>query len=209
MRITALALASFATLASAFAAPEPRHLMKEPRPIYFPKEIGTRWVYSRANEHDVDEIIKTETVDGCFLVEVAANGRTDTLRRFTYQVSEDGVALMAISRCPLGEQFWVFRNGPPQEPRWDWKTRLAIDKVNAEGQFLARRPEKITVPAGTFKAVRVEMVMELDNRELHTCWYAPGVGLIRRDIGGVTTQVLIEFRPGKHDVAPSPRAVNR
>jgi DUF3108-like len=68
-------------------------------------------------------------------------------------------------------------------------------------KFKAVGEEEVEVPAGRFKAVRVEQVEEVRGRPTRAEeWYAPGVGLVRRvSHQGAIRQVveLQSFTPGK------------
>jgi hypothetical protein len=63
------------------------------------------------------------------------------------------------------------------------------------------REEEVEVPAGKFKALRVEAEQELGaNVFKSTLWYAPGVGLVKsvtNTNGTERVQVLKSFTPGK------------
>ena len=60
--------------------------------------------------------------------------------------------------------------------------------------------DTVKVPAGTFRAVRVETVCTNIEKNVicsYTSWYAPGVGLVRYAYDNGSTRDLISFTPGK------------
>jgi hypothetical protein len=64
--------------------------------------------------------------------------------------------------------------------------------------------EEVEVPAGKFKAVRVEAVRAAGGREVrYTTWYAPGVGVVKHVLGDEAdrdnsqVQALKAFTSGK------------
>jgi hypothetical protein len=60
--------------------------------------------------------------------------------------------------------------------------------------MIASGPERIEVPAGVFDAIRVEAIYTLNDKPRKiTSWYAPKVGLVRRE--GHVSNVLKAFNP--------------
>jgi hypothetical protein len=70
----------------------------------------------------------------------------------------------------------------------------------ATGTAKASGPERVVVPAGTYRAVRVDMEMPyIDGRKgmaKRSYWYAPGVGRVK-DVADGEVTVLKSFTPGK------------
>jgi hypothetical protein len=68
------------------------------------------------------------------------------------------------------------------------------------------KEEEVEVPAGRFKALRVDAeYVRGDERQRHTFWHAPRVGLVKAVLKTDTaewTQVLMSFTPGD---APAPK----
>lgn len=105
-------------------------------------------------------------------------------------------------------------NSPPRDPAIPLvylPTRPGATWKGGKSVFKALGPEKVEVPAGTFNAVAVSgrtsgpggpplLLQPLEEQ----CWYAAGVGLVRRTLGSGTEpddliedQVLVSFTPGK------------
>jgi hypothetical protein len=63
--------------------------------------------------------------------------------------------------------------------------------------------EEVEVPAGTFRAVRIEVVItsrngrQLEPPERYTTWHARDVGLVKTTLNGVAIRSLKSFSPGK------------
>jgi hypothetical protein len=210
IRLTIAILIVVSFLVAAPAAPVPTHLMPKPKYIYFPTEIGTKWVCSSEQGDYFHEIAEANLVEGGKQI-IVAHGRDESRSsRNEYFVSEEGVGLLGFAPNRLAEPYWIFRNGPSDGRGWQWTSRFRIPKlIEAEGTFKAMGPEKITVPAGTFEAVRFEDKTSLRNPETSTCWFAPGVGKIREDWNGKTHEVLKSFELAgrKPALAPPPRRV--
>jgi hypothetical protein len=62
--------------------------------------------------------------------------------------------------------------------------------------FTVGQEETVETPAGTFKAIRVTSEMDVV-KGTTTAWYAPGVGMVKYELGTEGIQVLKSFTPGK------------
>lgn len=175
---------------------------KEPPPDYFPLRVGDSWSY------------KSTTADG-------------KVSEFTMKVmSEDtGVFLVEIqSAWPIQEWYskpagWVLwhresftKNAqmnvafdPPRQylqnplatgATWGWKGKgmMGVD-IDESSQVEAL--DVVTVPAGTFKAMRVvSKVMQGGTAVTKTYWYANWIGLVKSmtDTGSVkSTTELVDY----------------
>lgn len=172
------------------AAPVPAHLRPAELPFYYPTRVGTRWAYQEGTERWSVSIFRVTEKDG------------------TKVLSRMGVGRGCGS--PLGKmvvtQGKVTEAGP--DARVPSRTLLVLPlRVGAtwEAQGWAatvRGVEKVTVPAGTYDAIRVEEVSRSPGRVVTvTSWYARGVGLVKRvrktADGEESVRVLKSFQPGR------------
>ena len=80
-----------------------------------------------------------------------------------------------------------------------WQVEWVTDLDGAETQTVgdaafARTQESVTVPFGTFDAVRVEKRHPADNAVMAVAWFAPGVGLVKLSHPGEgLAEVLIAY----------------
>ena len=161
------------------AAPVPREAGK---PFYFPTRVGTKWVYeANIGEGHGEAVTESEEKDGRWLVTVKATSADfkdgDTTTVFRYAVSHTGVFMIAEgleardTRKDYDEPICLLKL--PPTPGEEWRG----DSKQDSAEFVVRKAETVKVPAGTFEAVRV------DRGKDHTCWYAPGVGVIEERNG--------------------------
>ena len=204
IRSLAALLVVVALIGLAPAAPVPKHLVPE-EPLYYPVKKGTRWVYT---DNDIERVYEIADVKpakhGGSIVTVEAvrdTGRVleeklEVSPRGLVRVEQNGSALaspMCLLRCPLEtDKGWAFRTDctAPNGPYF-------------RGTMTATGPEDVTVPAGTFSAIRVELKATLFMGDTPvsdinvTSWYTPNVGTVKYTSTGGFKRELKSFTPGK------------
>jgi hypothetical protein len=200
LTVAAAALTILTALSSAAPAP------KDPKAAaYFPTTVGTKWVYEEPGfGESVHEVTAVETKGEATLVTVSyayPGGRSpepEPQGVYQLRVTADGLYELPRKfegnfppRCALKLPF-----APGKEWEWSLDGGVLVVKYKATG------PEEVKVPAGSYKAARVDCVLAVDEvRFEYSVWYAPGVGVVKRQSGnkGVVehTTVLKSFTPGK------------
>lgn len=197
------------------AAPVP----KDEKPVYYAAtKVGDRREYRDADGRNIQTIVvlKVEKAkEGGLLVTEGRSSLTSPLKpQLVLLVNEEEVAVKEVPKFPaLGPEPFAVRTAysPPnvfvkpkakRGDRWEWNLQVPTDKPRPPQlpkpthRYTAAGFEKVTVPAGTFEAVKVEGE-EVGTRT--TSWYAPGVGLVKRVTAlrdGDTICVLHAFTPG-------------
>lgn len=198
----------------AFADPVKKDEKKK-ESLYFPVTVGTKRVVEvtsasltgSTTQTVIGTAEATEMVTG---VEVKNGVYTVTLERTfekaggkqatVYEVTDKGVVRPKVPGSDepmpllmLGGQpgdTWTHRT-----PGWGGHT--------LKRTFTLGREEEVEVPAGKYKAIKVESVGKLDVFDGRmTEWYAPGVGVVKSEtrMGSfIFTSVLKEFTPGKEE----------
>jgi hypothetical protein len=208
-RLVVFRTAAFVSLSLAvttFAAPVPKHLMKEPV-LYHPVEPGAKWVY-RYYGHPEDEVGSdhTEVVIAVTEPKGIEKGVKVVERGYIHEgkVRESG-SYTAVSAKGLTEGYVAASGGfvghTPvlrigDEPGTRWNT--AYDDNNKQ-KHIFHGEEMVEVPAGKFRALRVETTFYFKGVTGQTWnrWYAPGVGLVKVEGTSGVRKVLKEFTPGK------------
>lgn len=210
-------LAGVAVFGLASAAPVPKD--GEP-PLYFPTEVGTKWVmrfhYSAKVHDDHTYTAAVEEKDGAKLVtvSVAYTGREAVVRPGREEESE----AKAVER-PDG-RYRVSAGGVFRVADYDFEKKELVDlkepkcvlrlpakpgdsEKGKDGLYkwtsTVGKPERIKVPAGTFDAVRIDLESTQNEGPLphRTGWYAPGIGLVKSMVGKEVGVELISFTPAK------------
>ncbi len=161
---------------------------RQPGPLYFPTRIGARRVYSAGGVEKVDVVIAVRAREGgAVTVTVADPSRPDSARHV--RVSRTALALTPSPDGVGGRD--VLRPAAAGGEQWlPW----------GEGGLVFRQAgfEQVTVPAGTFRALRVDTGWRSGPgfRAESSVWYAPGVGTVRQVNGGAEVLTLESFEPG-------------
>jgi hypothetical protein len=194
---------SLALAMTASAAPVPKHLMKEPV-LYHPVEPGAKWVYQF---HGADDPIGREVVEVVVAVhhpkgepgvKVAELGSV-----FEGKTRGSG-CYVGVSRTGLVEGYMSasgnfvghtpsLRIGDAPGTRWE----TAYDENNKQ-KHIFRGEEDVEVPAGKFRALRVETAYYYKGAagQVWNRWYAPGIGMVKLVDAQGGTKVLKEFTAG-------------
>jgi hypothetical protein len=186
--------AALAALVPAPAAPAP----DDAAPPIFPTAVGTKWVYRDDPQEWSEEITADETRGGATVITVEkkmlkAGGTGSRFSKIA--VARDGLFMV--------EHDGVKENPPscwlklPAEPGVEWIERRIHLGWEAQSWVLDR--ERVTVPAGSYRAIPVvtEMRWKAAFVPLETTtWFAPGVGLVKTR-GATFEVVLLSFTPGR------------
>jgi hypothetical protein len=188
------ALVSVAALPAVLAAPVPTHLIpRDTTPLELQTAVGTKWVYEGDyGKRTVVVTVVQEEKNGARLVTTEKSGADG--KRTPYMVtriSAEGVFVVAEGRRKYDEPWCVLRL--PHRPGRTWQTEVSGNGPAGIATMRAGPMEKVTVPAGTFLAARIEWELKYKGGgRKATCWYAHGVGLIRMD----ENMKLASFTPG-------------
>lgn len=192
-----LAAVLFAVLAP--AAPVPPQAKN---PVYYaPTTVGAKWEYDGGQ---VFVVSKVEDRKGTAVVTVE---QVVGDRRSPWEVLEASPTGLVKTGC-IGEQLpqsSVLVKLPIRAgDNWAFDSPGSARIAAIKGTRTVKGVEKITVPAGTFEAVRVDTEYTLNpatnaQTDSSRAWYAPGVGLVKlTDTGtGRVIWLLKSFTPGK------------
>ena len=161
---------------------------KPASPLYFPTRIGTRRVYTAGGVEKVDVVTAVRAqAGGAVTVTVADPARPDSARH----VRVSRTALELLPNPDGSGSRDVLRPAAASGEQWlPW----------GEGGLVFRQAgfEQVTVPAGTFRALRVDTGYRSGPafQAESSVWYAPGVGTVREVKGKAEVLALKSFEPG-------------
>ena len=159
-----------------------------PASLYFPTRIGTRRVYAAGGVEKVDVVVAVRAQEGgAVTVTVADPARPNSARHI--RVSRTALELLPNPDGGAGRD--VLRPAAAGGEQWlPW----------GEGGLVFRQAgfEQVTVPAGTFRALRVDTGWRSGSafKAEASVWYAPGVGTVRQVNAGTEVLALQSFEPG-------------
>jgi hypothetical protein len=187
---TALAV----TVGVTFAAPGLKDRPEEP---YFATRVGARWVTEIQGREYTYVVTQVTREDGAMIVSVGrVEGRRIVPQR-RVKVSDKGLVLTEDWHGRLLTPYPLLRT--PVKVGTTWSDGLDEGRGRyLKGKRRVAGVEKVEVPAGTFRAVRVEWDCAPDNDPPYrvTIWYAPGIGEIKTAIDGKVWSTLRSFSPG-------------
>jgi hypothetical protein len=150
------------------AAPAPKTI-----PAHFPTKQGDTLEYElqdgdRFRSSYTDVVTKVEQGDGGLRVTVTRDYPSLLPYIMIFTVSDRGVFRISDNGHVLEERVTLSRNPPQVGTKWE------VGKTT----YTITREEEVEVPAGKYKALRVEV--ETGGREGNkTLWLSAGVGLVR------------------------------
>jgi hypothetical protein len=201
----ACAWAALATGLAAVAAPGPKG---KDDGLYHPTQVGDRLEYEArsgraARLTRITEVVtKVEKKDGALLVSVSRDRRVGESAASTFAVSEKGVIQITTAGQDLPVPIPLLKLPAKLGDTWTYEPNTPAGAPQRKTTYTMGKVEEIEVPAGKFKALRVESETDLGDGRMarSTLWYASGVGLVKSvsDIGGTErTQILKAFTRGK------------
>lgn len=206
---TAPLVTSVAAVLLAAAAPAQSPVRSALRlPSYFPVDGGNVWVYTAAHPSGVGM---------SFTVTASSGPRPAAVRSATILTGylPGGAREVRVERTGVvterggdGRDHLWYELGAPEGSSWVFDTPPGRDGGCRSGATLTvgDRDATVTVPAGTFDAVvRIDWSSPcVDAGVLHE-WFAPGVGLIRREEDNVAGPVVSELVSAVVAGRPLPR----
>jgi hypothetical protein len=185
-----LSLFTLIVTSTVIAAPAPK--AEKPDELYFPVQIGAKRVLVGPGRTETITVTKVEEKGGKYTVTVETSfdelpGRK---RSNVYEVSKDGL----FQKTEDGKTYTLLKLPYKEGTTWTTIDEKLGDKVTYA--YTVGKQEEVEVPAGKYKAIAVEVVIEQLGGETKkvTSWYAAGIGLIK-----VERNELKEFTPGKAD----------
>jgi hypothetical protein len=200
-RTIAFAFLWFPLMIRAGAAPGPA----EPKEleIYHPTQVGAEWVYQGGKRGlpttgEATLVIKdVKREDGkaiCTIVDKASDKLVSII-----EVSERGLLQLANETGKLKSPRCLLKLPYKLNETWEEETANAKGVVRFKVSYAIGKVEKVKVPAGTYEAIRVDIVHTFEKTLFKTTqWYAPKVGLVKEVTGDDDLfRELKSFKPNK------------
>jgi hypothetical protein len=167
------------------------------KPFYYPTQKGDTLVYE-VTEHtgkvEFTEVVSaSEPIAGGYLVTTKYVPPKAEPYKFKFKVTDKGIfraagnvynADLCILKLPV-------KKGEKWEDKISAPTNAGVGTIT----YTAVGEEEVEVPAGKFKAIRVDSVTGGEG-VAETEWFALGIGVVKRSGDGFTYS-LKSFKPGK------------
>jgi hypothetical protein len=165
--------------------------LQVPARTYFPLQTGYRWVYSKAGAATWEVSVGERQAAAPFrayreLSGYFGNARVvaSTLSGTVTERGSDGRDYLWYQFGALAGRSWVMQFPPGTGPSCEDGATLSIGARN----------EIVSVPAGTFqRVVRIDFTTPCADAGIIREWFAPGVGLIRREEITIAGPVISEL----------------
>jgi hypothetical protein len=199
-RVT-LTLALSTLLPVAGPAPKPKG---DDKPVlYLPTTVGDKRVLEMTGNGtsalSTEWVTAVETKGGMTIVSFTREEGGPTA--FQCGASADGMFRVSAGKLVYDPPFRLLKLPPKEGETWEAEVPVSVGGPSYKFKFTTGKEEEVEVPAGKYKALRVEDEM-LINGAVHrsTYWHAPGVGIVKMvahdDKRGERMQVLKSFTPG-------------
>lgn len=202
LRLPAAALTI--TLLALPAVPAPRAKEEPPRPDYYPTEVGTRLVYDMDDGKGelILRVADVEEKDGAKVVTIEQRGTTRWLPFERVSISERGLLRVEYFGYTI-EPMYLLKFPVKAGDKWDFSYSRQGALTGWKGTDTVIGEEEVTVPAGKFKAIKLEGVAtEEDGKprekpQKSTTWFAKGVGRVKVVNSDGAALALRSFTRGK------------
>jgi hypothetical protein len=203
--VSYLLRALFAALSLALPSASAGFEDRQPKPVaYFPTQVGAKWTYETAGGGEAVCVLTAAEGKGDETSLTLEWEYKDKDRETQKTVEKLRVSTAGVYRLGIDKKVY----DPPEcmlklpfefGGTWEWRLK-GDDKFKKPYKAVAE--EEVKVPAGSYKALRVESGITGTTIKLEwTYWYAPDVGIVKRrfkdGLGFDVTYLLKSFVAGK------------
>jgi len=170
---------------------------KEVPANYYPLKEGNKWYYRmEAGEKTfqvVTQLTKVEnsSVKGMFRLEMSIDGKVLGSEDLT--VDKTGVLRHAFNDTQFPTPVTVVRFPVKEGDTWEQTVAAGGDEMKLKGKVIGE--EEIEVPAGKFKALRVQIEASGEQSETLTVtyWFARNAGIVKQTLEVGDEQIVFEL----------------
>jgi hypothetical protein len=198
-RLAVAILAIVLVLSLASAAPAPREADKPA--LYIPTKVGDKRVLALVgSENEWTEVVsKVENKEGMKSITIESFWKFRSTEQ--YSLTEKGLFLVSFGDFRYSEPWCIVK--APYRAGEKWETDFTEFGTRSQSTYTNGDVEWVEVPAGKFKALRVETEHQGKTPPTTTTiWYTSGVGYVKKvgrngDGKEEFVVVLKSFTPGK------------
>lgn len=168
----------FLWVAGSAAAPVPTHLMPTGDPVCYPLRVGTVCVHQLPNGEVTFTVSKVEKVATGYRVTTdVLDGTNNFKSRQVVLASPRGVEILDYNGQTIDPPVAWLKLPHGERNAWSAPWPQSSTKFD----FATKGWEVVDVPAGRFRAIKVERVETVDGevQGTTTYWYSPGLGCIK------------------------------
>jgi hypothetical protein len=194
-----LALLGLAVTADCSTAPQAE---KQTTANFYPLKEGNKWHYrmdvGEQSAQATMHVAKLESIAGVnlFRLEMSVEGNVAGTEHLA--ADQRGVFRHAFNGQPLSTPVTVIRFPVKEGDTWEETVTSGDDVAKVHGKVFAE--EDVQVPAGKFKAVRVQLEVEDEavGTMTATYWFVANIGIVRQVLEVGDDQIVMELE--KHEL---------
>ncbi len=171
--------------------------------LYLPTTVGDKRVYevgSRGRTGEVSEWVSAVKRKGAMTV-VSFSREEGGPTLYCYGASADGVFRVSSGDMAYDPPYRLAKFPVKPGETWEEFAPALKGTANPKMKYTTEKEEEIEVPAGKFRAIRVESESTINGSVIRTTqWHAAGVGIVKiltKDNRSERIQVLKSFTPAK------------
>jgi hypothetical protein len=162
----------------------------KPKPaLFYPTQVGTKRVYEQAGKDNYVEVITDVTTKGevtLVTVQELVDGKLEPSD--VVSVTENGLSSLYRGKDKLDPPITFLKLDA--KPGESWKVESSAADRKFKVRFTFTGEEEVKVPAGRYKALKLESEMTSNGRTFTaTAWYAKGVGMVKSVSPGGTQEL--------------------
>ena len=171
-------------------------------PDYFPSPLGAEWNYKLTSSMGQNMDIRTVVAERTDAAKVGYNVVQKTYmpqESINYYFKKPGWVLTLKTEMPASNYIADFVEDKPDlmnplkvGATWDYKGKMSGQDWTQTWKVAGA--EKVTVPAGTFDAMKLESTSEVSGSKTnYVFWYVDRIGLVRvtTEVSGMTTDMQL------------------
>jgi len=163
---------------------------------FYPLVPGTRWDFSMTVNGVPSEVsyrvAEPEEVNGetQYRIDTLVQRRATSTEHLSH--SEQGVVRHRFNGVPMNPPLVLLKNPVKVGESWETSLEVGGDHIEVQCEILAQ--EEVTVPAGEFQTLKVNVATVVNEMNLiSTYWFAPQIGIVKQEIDLGEDRISIEL----------------
>ncbi len=163
---------------------------------YYPLEVGNKWTFNVAVAGNsvtaISSIVKIEMINGKSMARLEAAIKDKVVANEHLRQTEEGIFRHRNNGQDIDPSICLLKYPVKAGAKWQGEFKVGND----DGKYSCESSEEsIEVPAGKFKAIRVNIRLESKGQNVNTAyWFVKDIGFVKQtvDAGGLNIVMELE-----------------